>query len=116
MDGLIVAKETLNGPQGVAMGFFMQAPKYVDVMALGVATAETYTIPTGAKYIIFSAQQGLDFYIRCDGSAAEVPSDEVADGTGAFLNPAQIDCRNISAISFIAPAAVIVTMAIYSGE
>ena len=113
MDGLINAKETLNAPQDNAMGFFMQAPTYVDAMVLGAASAETYTIPAGARYIIFSAQQGSDFYIRCDGSAAEVPSTEVADGTGAFLNPAQIDCSNISTISFIAPAAIIITMAIY---
>lgn len=86
-------------------------PTYVDARALGIAINEDHTIPTGAKYVIFSAT--ADFYAKIGGTAA-IPVD-VTDGSGSELNPI---VRHISdsatTIGLIAPAACEVTMSFYN--
>ena len=104
------------------------APDYVDVVVLGVATAESYTIPTGARYIVFSAENPLavsaagavdvtneyqnDFYVRKGGTAA-IPAADVSDGTGSFLNPKSLNVMGVGTLSLISPAAIKITMAVY---
>src|SRR5207249_10304100 len=59
----------------------LSAPLYVDARDLAASTNETHTVPTGADYVIFSADG--DFYAKPNGAAA-VPSD-VTDGTASEL-------------------------------
>ena len=56
------------------------------VLATG-GSAETITVPAGAKHAIFSCPGGKDFYAKSNG-AATVPTADVTDGSGSFPNPA----------------------------
>ena len=87
--------------------------QYIDAMFLEVATAETWTIPTDCTYIFMNGT--TNFYARFDGSAATVPSTEVADGTGAALNPSSRHMDGSTTISFISPAACIITIECFKG-
>lgn len=89
---------------------------HIDAMVLGVATAETYTIPAGARFIEISANG--EIYARYDGTAAAVPATEVADGTGSELihqvsNPIRRYVAGIASVSFISAAAQIITICVY---
>lgn len=88
-------------------------PLYVDARVLAANTAETVTIPSNAKYVVFSATPAL-FYVNYQGTAA-APAADVTDGTGSELNP---DVRYLGALtnfSIVAPATTIVTMCFYRG-
>ena len=87
-----------------------QAPSHIDARALGVATNEAHTIPTGANYVVFSAN--ADFYARPDATAA-VPGADVTDGSGSEMNPSSWALQGNTTINLIAPAACVVTMSFY---
>lgn len=97
---------TKNGPQTL----FKPLPTHIDAMSLGVATAENYTVPTNAKYLVLSATG--DFYVRSSGTAA-VPAAEITDGSGSDLNPVGYVVDGGETLSFISPAATVVTIAAY---
>ena len=82
----------------------------IDAMVLAAGVAETYTLPSGCRYVMFSADG--DFYARYAGTAA-VPTTEVTDGTGAELNPAVRYVGDQTTISVIASATTIVTICAY---
>ena len=83
---------------------------FVDAMALGIASAEVYTLPTTAKYVLLTGT--TPFYCKF-GAAGAIPATEVADGSAStlvltsrlFAIPA--GCLTIG---FISPAASIVTI------
>lgn len=103
----------LSSSEGQVEIYFVKAPEYVDAMVLAADTAESYTIPTGAKRIIFSADG--NYYARFDdGGDATVPSTEVVDGSSSFLNPAQLDITGVTSISFISSSARVITLAVYN--
>jgi len=88
---------------------------YVNSLSLGIATAESATIPTGAKYIRFKATTlaYADFV-----TTAAVPAD-VTDGSAPMILPAGlatevIPLSGVTAISLISPAASVVTMEYWS--
>ena len=99
--------KTANAEQVDAIVFTDQ----VDVRVLAASTAETHTIPTGAKTVFFSATD--NFYVSAFETAT-VPSVDVTDGTGSELNPLQRSVVGITSISIIAPATTVVTMSFYS--
>jgi hypothetical protein len=66
-------------------------------------SAVTVTVPTNAKFAIFSATD--DFYARWDGSDATIPGGNITDGTGSEINPIVRDVRGVSTFSIIAPTA-----------
>ena len=95
---------------------FARAPSdIVTARALGVSTAETDTVPVGAKYVIFSSTG--DFYAKPNATAT-IPGD-VTDGTAAELNPAMwllvdpANAINVTNISVISPASTVVTFTYY---
>ena len=78
-----------------------------------ITTADTITVPAGARFALFSASD--DFFARYDGQAAVVPSSDVEDGTGSELNPIVRAVKAGETISIIAAAAAtIVTVSFYS--
>jgi hypothetical protein len=75
--------------------FALRQSLWIDSVALtpgGAAVA--VTAPTNAKYVLFSAQAGKDFYMlvtpKSGGSAvaAVVPTTTTTDGSSPELNPA----------------------------
>lgn len=103
--------------QGKAgQSFSRLTPTHVDARVLGVATNETHTVPSGARYVVFSCDDA--FYAKKNGAAA-VPSDDVTDGSASELRPGQWylvgdPAGDTTTIGLIAPAATIVTLSFYS--
>jgi len=83
---------------------------YIDARVLGVNSAESHTIPSNAKYVLFSATD--DFYCLMDGTPS-IPSADVEDGSAPELNPTLRDIQSASAIGLISPRACVVTMSFY---
>lgn len=97
--------------------FALSVPGYVLSKLLAASTAEAFTVPAGANYVVFSATG--DFYADYDG-AASVPGD-VTDGTAAELNPSvryigpQAGFPDgVTSISIISAGTPTVTAAFYS--
>lgn len=86
---------------------------HVDARVMGIATRESYTLPAGARFVVFSANG--DFYAKPnDGSSnVAVPGADVTDGTAGELNPLIWDVQGVTTIGLISPAACVVTMAVY---
>lgn len=85
-------------------------PDYVNVKRFAAATNENETVPAGAYFAIFSAD--VDFYVKRGGTAA-VPSDDVSDGSGSFLNPLIVSVIPGDVIGVIAIGSGTVTIAYY---
>ena len=83
---------------------------YIDHRVLAANVAETHTVPTGAKYVMFNAT--TPFYARIGGTAA-VPAADVTDGTGSMYCPELRSIDAATTISLIAPTTCIVTMEFY---
>lgn len=89
--------------------FALRAPDYVDAKALAANTAEAFTVPSNARYVVFSATG--DFYVSYT-TTATVPGD-TSDGTACELNPTIRYIPGVTTISVIAPATTILTAAYY---
>lgn len=111
MPGTLTALTMRQGANGEQI-FARSAPLYVDARDLAATTNETHTVPTGADYVIFSADG--DFYAKPNGAAA-VPSD-VTDGTASELNPLCWDLTGVVTIGLIASAARKVTLSFYKSK
>lgn len=84
---------------------------YILAKSLAANTAEAFTVPTGAKVVLFSSN--VDFYANPYTTAA-VPGD-TTDGSASELNPvAYLLPQGTSSISVIAPSAGIVTASFYA--
>jgi len=81
----------------------------INALALAANTAETLSIPAGARFAVFSGT--VDFYVKTGGTAT-VPGD-TTDGSAAELNPTMRDITGASLISIISAATCIVTVAFY---
>lgn len=57
---------------------------YINTYLLTATVHKTVTVPTGAKFAVFSASS--DIWVRVGGTAA-IPAGDTTDGTGAELNP-----------------------------
>lgn len=86
-------------------------PSYVDARVLAATTNESVTVPTGAKYVVFSSNCAA-FYVENGGTAA-IPAADVTDGTGSELNPSGYFIDGVSSFGIISPTTCIVTMAFY---
>lgn len=83
---------------------------YIDHRVLAANVAEVHTVPTGAKYVLFTAT--TTFYAKF-GGAASVPATDVIDGSGCLLAPELRSIDSATTIGLIAPGACIVTMEFY---
>jgi len=95
-------------------GFAPLASDYIDARVLAAATAERHTIPTGARYVVFSAD--ATFYAKFGDVAvtAAVPAADITDGTASAVNPEAREIPSgVTHISLIAAAATVVTMSFY---
>lgn len=93
--------------------FAMPAPQNTDdVMSrqLAASVAESITVPSGARFVLFSAT--ADFYANY-GATATVPADNTT-GTASELNPSVRDIRGVTTISVISAGTPIVTAVFYS--
>lgn len=84
---------------------------FVDARVLAAGVAETHSVPTGAKYVLFSSDQ--DFYVKVNGTAA-VPSDDVTAGTASILNPGLRSLDRVITFGLISSVNCIITMEFYS--
>jgi hypothetical protein len=91
--------------------FARRAPNYVDAEVLAANTAASHTVPTGAKFVIFSSDG--DFYARPNADPA-VPAQAVADGSAGELNPTIWDLNGVTTIRLVAAATRIVTLTFYA--
>lgn len=91
--------------------FARPAPDHIDARVLAASVNEAHTVPTGANFVIFSADG--DFYAR-PNSAAAVPGADVTDGTGSELNPVIWSLEGVTSINLIADAARKVTLSFYA--
>lgn len=87
-------------------------PPSDSVMARSLAanTAESITVPAGARYVVFAGT--ADFYANYT-TTATVPGD-TTDGTASELNPTMRDVRNVTTISVISGSNAVITAAFYS--
>lgn len=85
-------------------------PDYVLNRTVAASTAESITVPTGAKYVNFSAN--VDFYANYT-TTATVPAD-VTDGSASELNPTMRGIAGVTTISVISASAGQISAAFYS--
>lgn len=78
--------------------------------SLAAGVAESITVPSGAKYVVFSAT--ADFYANYT-TTATVPGD-VTDGTASELNPTGRIIQGVTTISVISADTCIITAAFYA--
>jgi hypothetical protein len=80
----------------------LKAPQWVDQLSLTANVAVTYTIPTGAKYLLFNGTG--NFYVSfVPSQAAVITGTSITTGVGAELNPVLRAVSGLTAISIIGP-------------
>lgn len=94
-------------PNAVKEYFAMPQSDWIDSKSLGIATAESFTVPANARFVLFSSTD--DFYALFGTTpTAAVPAD-VTDGSASELNPTMRYINGAKQISIISPAACVVT-------
>lgn len=95
--------------------FTLVASDVIHARVLDASAVERVAIPSGAKFVNFSATG--DFFARFGGSAsigATLPTTDITDGTSPELNPASrriVD--GMTHIALIASATTTVTLSFY---
>ena len=82
----------------------------INALQLAANTAESFTIPSGAKFVIFNSTE--DFYARYD-TTATVPAD-TTDGTASELNPTIRTLDSRDTISVISESSCKITATFYN--
>jgi len=91
----------------------VEIPTYVDARVLGASTAETFTVPAGYYFAVFSGNVAVgDYYTKIGGTAA-VPAADISDGSASFPNIGYCRVTPGQVISVISPTAGIITIAFY---
>lgn len=103
-----------NGANSSPVGAYEQSD-FIDARVLAANTAESHTIPTGAKFVRVAADVAV--YVRVGGTAA-VPAADVTDGSASELltpnmPPMLLSLGSATAIGLIAGATAHVTLAFY---
>jgi hypothetical protein len=101
----------IAGDANGAASFAIPFCDYIDVRVLVANVAETVTVPSAARLVLFSATG--DFYARIAGTAG-VPSADVIDGSGSELNPVLRAVAGVASFSVIAPSATTITLSWYA--
>jgi hypothetical protein len=91
--------------------YFLPTPTHVDVVALSTSNA-TYTLPAGARWLVFSPIGGANFAVRKD-AVAVFPAAGVTNGTGSFLNPSQLDVQGVTSLGIISNESSFLSIAVY---
>ena len=94
----------------IAIG--MVATDHIDNIVLAAGVAKTYTIPTGAAYLLMS---GTALFFARFGGAASIPIADVTDGTGACVAPEFREVPDdITTVSFISSVNCIVAIEVFA--
>ena len=101
----------LQGDANSANVFGLPFPNHVDARVLAPSVAESHTIPAGARFVLFSADD--DFYARFDGTAT-IPAGDITDGSASEINPTVRAIDGATTIGLIAENVTIVTLSFYS--
>lgn len=105
---------TLKAPTNLT-SLSVPFPRYVDVIELDDANAQTWTVPDGVKFALFSTDGSV--YARVGGTAA-VPTADIVDGTGSLLisSTAQFSVEDGGSVSLIraGSSTVLVSIGCYS--
>jgi len=106
--------DTLEVPSAL-LSASVPVPRMVDVVYLGGAGEESYTVPADTRWVLLSCSAGV--YVRV-AAAASIPVADVTDGTGSlYINStAQFEVEEGSVLHFIrsGASATIVTIGRYS--
>ena len=94
-----------------AVDSFAALPQSSHIDALdAVTTAQSTTIPTGARFVLMSATGTFYAKIGGTGTTAAVVTGTVSDGTGSMCNPTfRVIPDGATLISVAAPASVDIT-------
>ena len=87
-----------------------RASDTINAVVLAANTAASSIVPAGANLVVFGAT-GV-FYAKIGGTAA-IPSVAITNGSGSDLNPGGYVVSPGDVISFIAPAATVITLSYY---
>ena len=103
-----------NGSNSSPVGAYEQSD-VIDARVLAANTAESHTVPTGAKFVRIAADVAI--YVKIGGAAA-VPAADVTDGSASELltpnmPPMMFSLGSATAIGLISAAAAKVTLAFY---
>lgn len=114
---LLVSTATAQVPLNIQSGgsnhssMIRGVPTYVNARVLAANTAESVTVPSGARFVLFAST--CNFYAH-PTTTATVPAADVTNGTASELSPAAwLLSSNITAISVIADATCVVTLSFY---
>lgn len=106
--------DTLEVPSSL-LSSSVPVPRLVDVVYLGGAGEETWTVPADTRWVLISCNAAV--YVRV-AAAASIPIADVTDGTGSLYigATAQFEVEEGSVVHFIraGAAATIVTIGRYS--
>lgn len=84
---------------------------YVQARVLAANTAETVTVPAGARIVVFNSDSV--FYLRIGGDAA-VPAADVTDGTASAMSPGARSLDGVTTFSVVSAAVCIVCMEFFA--
>ncbi len=94
------------------VGSFPQS-NTINAICFTAAGAGTDNVPTGAKFVLIGASQGIDVFVKIGGVAA-VPSATVANGSASEANPLLRALNGAATVGVAVSSACIVTLAYYS--
>lgn len=91
-------------------------PTYVNARALAASTAESVTVPSGAKVVVIHTSVPNTTYVQFDGTTATVPGDTTDGSAAHIIGPEghNFSCQNVRTISVISSGTPVVTFAFYS--
>ena len=90
------------------------ACNWVDNVILTAGNVANYTVPTGAKVLLFGYSSANDVFVNAQG-AAVVPANTITNGTGCDPNPSSMFIINTTTISFISEGEAIISIRVYGG-
>lgn len=106
-----VQDSDFNAMPAGRVDFFPKVAEHVDVVVLSTSNVD-YTIPTDARFLIFSPTDETSFAVKKDATAV-YPAGTITDGSGSFLSPAQLDVRGVTTLGIIGSASGYLTIAAY---
>jgi hypothetical protein len=93
-------------------GYASSRPEYVDCIVLAASSAESFTVPSGAKSVLLTGN--YDFFANFATTAA-IPTTEISNGASSFLvnSPRLILIEKTTAISVISDSVCTITAEFY---
>ena len=100
-----------GGPLPAPIILALPAPTWVDAVVLTANSAATYTVPSTAKYLLFSSSV-TPVYINFTTTAA-IPGTSVATGAASLIGPVLVNIGAVTSVSLICPTAAVVSIAVF---